>query len=218
MRGLFITFEGIDGCGKTSQVRALADRLRGRALDPVETREPGGTVAGNAIREILFREMSPPLAPEAELHLFAAARAQHVRELILPALEAGRIVLCDRYTDATVAYQGHGRRLDLELIREINRLATGGLAPDLTIILDLPVGDALARISDRDGCAEDAANRFDLESVQFHERVRAAYLSMAAEEPARFRVVEGAGSREEVSSRVDAAVTPVIQAWQSRDS
>ena len=149
MRGLFITFEGIDGCGKSTQINLLAEELLRRALGVVVTREPGGTAIGEAVREVLVSDPSVNIAPKAELLFIVGARAQHVAELIRPALEAGQVVLSDRYTDSTVAFQGHGRGLDLDMIDRLNSFATGGLLPDLTIVFDLDPSVARARLRAR---------------------------------------------------------------------
>jgi dTMP kinase len=203
VRGAFITFEGTDGSGKTTQLRRTAERLSAEGIDHIVTREPGGTSAGLAIRSLVLETRSPALVPESELLLYAADRAQHVRETILPALERGAVVLCDRFADATVAYQGYGRGLDLALIRDLNQIATGGLAPDLTILFDVAVASSLARLAARRGAE---ATRFDLEARAFHERVRAGYLAIAEAEPRRVRVVDASGSIDEVSRAVDALV------------
>ena len=207
MRGAFITFEGTDGSGKTTQVRACAAHLAARGLPCVVTREPGGTDAGLAIRSLVLEPRSPALAPESELLLYAADRAQHVRETIEPALADGSVVLCDRYADATVAYQGYGRRLDLDLIAELNRIATCGLMPDLTLLFDLPVDVSLARLATRSG---EAPTRFDLEAREFHERVRSGYLAIAEAEPARVYVVDATGTVEEISARAVEIVDSVV--------
>jgi len=192
--GYFITFEGIEGCGKTTQLRLLKERLQGAGLQVTSTREPGGCPIADKMRAILLDSENSAITPLAELLLYAAARAQHVQEVIVPALERGEIVLCDRFTDATLSYQGHGRKLDLATIGELNRLATGGVEPQLTVLIDCPVevglSRALARIEATSGAREE---RFELESVLFHERVRQGYLSLAAAFPARFVIVDGSG-------------------------
>jgi dTMP kinase len=208
VQGAFITFEGADGSGKTTQVRRLAERLAARGVPHLVTREPGGTAAGLAIRALLLEPRTPPLAPDAELLLYAADRAQHVRETLRPALAEGRLVLCDRYADATVAYQGHGRGLDLGVIAELNRIATGGLAPDLTLVFDVDVDEAARRMRARAGV--EAPTRFDLEAREFHARVRAAYLCVAEAEPGRVRVLDAAGAVDEVADRVWSAVEPFV--------
>ena len=205
---LFITFEGIEGCGKTTQLRHLAERLEAAGHAVLTTREPGGCPIADAVRGILLDSANRDMAPRTELLLYAAARAQHVEEVIRPALAAGRTVLCDRYCDATLAYQGYGRGLDLELIAELNRIASGGLVPDLTLLLDFPAEKGLARARARnagnDGPDE---GRFEAESLAFHRRVRDGYLQLAAAHE-RFRLVDARGERDEVARRVAGAVLP----------
>ena len=205
--GFFITFEGIEGCGKTTQLRLLKERLEASGERVGSTREPGGCPIADKMRAILLDAENSAITPLAELLLYAAARAQHVREVIVPALERGEIVLCDRFTDATVAYQGDGRGLDSATIEQLNLLATGGLQPGLTVLIDCPVqvglARALARIESTDGAREE---RFELESVRFHERVRAGYLRLAASSPERFLVVDGSGDLAQTEARVIAAL------------
>ncbi|WP_429885448.1 dTMP kinase [Geoalkalibacter halelectricus] len=204
---LFITFEGIEGSGKTTQIRRLATHLRERGHAVVQTREPGGCRIADAIRSILLDAANANLVPTAELLLYAAARRQHVEEIIQPALAGGHIVLCDRFTDATLAYQGFGRGLSLDLIAELNRLAGADLVPDLTLLFELPVatglGRALGRIEQSDGPAED---RFEQESLVFHERVRQGYLTLAEQNPHRFRLIAAAGAPDEVFAQAAAAI------------
>jgi dTMP kinase len=206
----FITFEGVEGCGKTTQLRRLADRLSDRGIPFILTREPGGCPIADDIRGILLDAKNSALKPEAELLLYAAARAQHVQQVIRPALAAGTHVLCDRFTDATIAYQGYGRGLDLSLIRQLNGIATDGLTPDLTILLDCPVETglhrALARINASTGLREE---RFELESLEFHRRVRDGYLQLAAAEPNRITVVDGNRDIDEIEK----ALTRTILEW-----
>ncbi|HKZ16145.1 MAG TPA: dTMP kinase [Geobacteraceae bacterium] len=203
----FITFEGIEGCGKTTQMKLLSERLAKKGYPVVVTREPGGCPIALKIREILLDAANSAMVPLAELFLYAAARAQHVAEIIKPALDAGDIVLCDRFTDATIAYQGFGRELDLPLIEELNRLATGQVQPQLTILIDCPVeiglSRAISRIDSTTGAREE---RFELESVQFHRRVRDGYLRLAAENPDRFIVIDGNRNIEGVEETINDAV------------
>jgi dTMP kinase len=205
--GCFITFEGPEGCGKTTQMKLLANCLAEKGSPVVLTREPGGCPIADKIREVLLDAANGGMVPLTELFLYAAARAQHVSEVITPALEAGKIVLCDRFTDATVAYQGHGRQLDLALIEQLNRLATGQLRPHLTILLDCPVEvgleRALARIEATTGAKEE---RFEQESIQFHHRVRTGYLQLAAAEPDRFVVIDGNQDVMDVQAAITTAV------------
>lgn len=196
MKGRFITFEGIDGSGKSTQLGLLQSALSGRGIEIVRTLEPGGTSLGRKLREA-FLETDEEVAPMAELLLFAADRAQHVNFLIKPAMEEGKIVISDRYADATVAYQGAGRGFDGDVIRSVIDLATGGLKPDLTLFYDLPIDVAIARASNRNG-DEAKNNRMDAETHDFYERVRSKYLEIAAREPGRFKVIDATGTPEEI--------------------
>lgn len=200
-----ITFEGIEGSGKSTQIRLLEEHLRGLGWQVVVTREPGGCRIADAIRHILLDPDNTQLASTAELLLYAAARAQHVAEVIRPALTQGAIVLCDRYIDATVAYQGYGRGLDLGLIEELNRLASDGVQPNLTLLFDLPVEEGLNRARSRNEHAVVNEGRFEAESLAFHRRVRDGYLALAREER-RFCVIDASGSREAVSRRLETAI------------
>ena len=208
----FITFEGIEGCGKTTQIRLLSAVLAEAGNRVTLTREPGGCPIADKVRAILLDADNKAMTPSAELLLYAAARAQHVSEIIAPALERGDIVLCDRFTDATLAYQGYGRNLDRETILRLNNLATAGYRPDLTILIDCPVETGLKRALERINAASRADSssereeRFELESRQFHQRVRDGYLALAAQEPHRFVIVDGDGSREAISAAIAAAV------------
>lgn len=183
---MFITLEGPEGAGKTTQLRALADYLRGCGYDVVTTREPGGTPIGDQIRHVLHDTANVAMSPTAEVLLYAASRAQLVAEVIQPALAAGRVVLCDRYADSTMAYQGYGRGLDRDALAALTAVATGGLRPDLTLLLDLDVARGLARRRDEG----EEMNRLDLETIEFHRRVRAGYLALAAAEPARWQLID----------------------------
>lgn len=209
--GFFITFEGIEGCGKSTQLARLAELLQGSGHRVRTTREPGGCPIADAVRRILLDSANHAMDCRSELLLYAAARAQHVAEVIRPALAAGEIVLCDRFSDATLAYQGYGRGLALALIEDLNRIATDGLVPDLTLLLDFPVETGLARArsrnSDRSGPDE---GRFEEESLAFHDRVRAGYLTLARNQD-RFRVIDATGSMGEVAGRIAAAALPCLQ-------
>lgn len=195
-----ITFEGIDGCGKSTQMRLLEQYLTERGVAVISTREPGGTELGRKVRSALLDGGKGSVEPLAELLLYAADRAQHVRQVIMPALAEGKVVLSDRFYDATTVYQGYARGFDLKLVNQLNELATGGLKPDLTLLFDLDAETGLKRTWRRGDEAGLAArpDRLDQEPVEFHERVRKAYLEIAAREPQRFRVIPAAGSVEEI--------------------
>ena len=211
MKGFFITVEGIEGSGKSTQTKLLAPYLEtgGRAV--TLTREPGGTPIGDEVRKILLDPVHTALDPKAELLLYAASRAQHIREIILPALEAGRIVLCDRFSDATLAYQGHGRGLDREMIRSLDHVATGGLRPDLTLLLDIETATGLSRARGRNSSSGlDAEARFENEALSFHERVRKGYLLLAKEEPERFQVIDASLSPENVQAEIRRSVDAAL--------
>ncbi len=208
---IFITFEGIEGCGKTTQLARLAEKLRARGRQVLTTREPGGCPIADAIRKILLDPGNSDLAPRAELLLYAAARAQHVEEVVKPALEQGVLVLCDRFTDATLAYQGFGRGLDRNLIAELNDLAAGGLTPDLTLLLDMPVEHGLNRALGRNARSNlEQEGRFEAESLAFHQRVREGYLAICQNLP-RYARIDALGSIEVVEERIDAAVTDFLK-------
>lgn len=192
-RGRFITLEGIEGVGKTTHGPFITERLRARGHDCVLTREPGGTMLGEALRAVLLDPALPAMAPLTELLLLFAARAEHLARVIEPALAAGRWVVCDRFTDATFAYQGGGRGVDARAIATLEQLVQGDLRPDLTLLFDAPVALALERTGSRGG-----ADRFERERHDFFEGVRGAYLARAAAEPARFRLVDAGGTLEAV--------------------
>lgn len=214
MSGIFLTFEGLDGSGKTTQLRLLADELKRRGFDVVTTREPGGTLLGKRIRALVLEDENAPV-PLAELLLFAADRAQHLETLVKPALAAGKIVISDRYADATAAYQGAGRGFQEEKIRQTTELATGGFKPDLTLFFDLPTEKALARTGNRADDGE-ALNRLDKETIDFFERVRQAYLEIAAAGPIRFRVIESSGSINEIHAETLRVVTEFLNSRQNK--
>jgi len=203
MRGPFITFEGIEGSGKSTQIHLLANYLSAHGRTVMLTREPGGTAIGDQVRRILLDPANTQLDSKAELLLYAAGRAQHLAELIAPELASGKIVLCDRFSDATLAYQGYGRGLDLELIRTLDRLVTDQMRPDLTILLDIDAAAGLARARGRNslGGLESEA-RFENEDLSFHERVRQGYLELAKGEPARFRIVDASLQPEAVQKKL----------------
>jgi dTMP kinase len=207
---LFITFEGPEGSGKSTQARLLTRRLRREGYPSLLTREPGGTRIGRQIRQVILSPGHREMSPEAELGLYFSDRAQHLREVVWPALDSGRIVVCDRFTDSTLAYQGYGRGISRRLILSLDRILTGGFRPDVTLLLDVPADEGLfrARRRNRDRALRREA-RFEGETLAFHERVRRGYLEMARREPGRFLVLsaEGARSRvhEEVWARLEGA-------------
>lgn len=208
----FITFEGIEGSGKTTQIHLLASKL-GQARHRVyTTREPGGCSIADQIRSILLDPRNQALDHRAELLLYAAARAQHVAEVIRPALHSGQLVLCDRFCDATIAYQGYGRQLDPELIGQLNCLAAGDCRPDLTLLFDLPVEIGLGRALRREREQHDTSEgRFEREALEFHQRIRDGYLSLAAEEPKRFRIITAQASPEQVAQQVNEAIQEYLK-------
>jgi len=208
MAGVFITFEGIDGCGKSTQLRLLTSELRARRLEVVTTREPGGTTLGQKLRAALL-DVKEQVDPLAELLVFAADRAHHVRTLLLPALAQNKIVISDRYADATVAYQGSGRGFKPELIEQIVELATDGLTPDLTLLFDLTVAESAIRTRRR--VAAKRNDRLDSERVEFHERVRQAYLDIAKTNPDRVRVIDARGSAQQTHELAMNIVIPFLE-------
>lgn len=207
--GVFITVEGMEGSGKSTQVGLLADYLRGMQLCVTETREPGGTEIGETIRPVLLSPSSEEISAETELLLMLACRADHVERVIRPALERGEVVISDRYADATVAYQGYGRGIDLERIRGLNEAATGGLSPDLTVLLDLDVEAGLARVEGRSGKIR--TDRFERETLEFHKRVREGYRDVASQEPDRVKVVEANEGTEAVQNRIRVIVGEFLE-------
>jgi dTMP kinase len=209
---MFVTFEGIEGCGKSTQCRLLAAWLEELGHKVLRTREPGGSALGRTLRSILLNVENRDLTPESELFLYLADRAQHVGRIIRPHLEQGWTVLCDRYADSTVVYQGYGRGLDPDLLHSFNDVAVAGLWPDLTLLIDLPVEDGLRRAMDRNARERQCASegRFEAESLSFHGRIRNGYLRWAALHPDRFRIIDGLGTPEEVQARVRAQVSPVL--------
>ena len=200
----FVTFEGTEGSGKTTQVRMAAERLRQKSIPHIVTEEPGGTPMGVKIREVLLNHQSFSITPLTELFLFQAARCQHVETVIRPALQKNKIVLCDRFTDATVAYQGAGRGLDKDVIQHLNRLATLSLKPDKTFLFDIPVAEGLKRALDRinGGASSLREDRFETEALQFHQRVRNEYLLLAQAEPKRFIMIDATKEIEELHHEI----------------
>lgn len=208
MKGLFITFEGGEGSGKSTQILALKKRLEAIGREVIETREPGGTPLGESIRHLLQHdEAGNGMSAESELLLFAASRAQHVRELIAPALADGKIVLCDRFLDSSAIYQGVARALDAQQVKAINEFAVGLTKPDLTILIDLSPEVGLARVQARSNGEFD---RMEQENIEFFQAVRTGYLDLAAVEPERFYVLDGSQSVEELSEAIGAIVDAKI--------
>lgn len=199
---MFITFEGPEGSGKTTQIQALFRYLEHLGYDVVLTREPGGTRIGDQVRRVLLDPENQEMLPEAEILLFSASRAQLVGELVRPALARGAIVICDRFADSTMAYQGYGHRLDLEMLRTITRFATGGLTPELTVYLDIEVEEGLRRKRTAGQGDADGWNRLDQKAIAFHNRVRQGYLTLAAAEPDRWLVLNAARSRDAIQQDI----------------
>ena len=196
--GKFISLEGIEGCGKSTQARLLAQYIAGLGISVVLTREPGGTLIGERIRDILLDPANIGMTSITELMLYIASRAQHVSEIIMPALSDGKIVICERFSDATAAYQGFARGLDLKIIENLTRIAINSLEPDLTIVLDLKVENGLLRAKKRGN----QSDRLESEDIEFHNKVRNGYLSLAREFPQRIKVVDGEGTVDEVHHRI----------------
>lgn len=194
-RAPFITFEGVEGAGKTTLARRLTEWLSEQGAPVLLTREPGGSELGKHLRPLILHQ---PLDAYAELFLLLADRRQHTLQVITPALEQGTWVVCDRYADSTLVYQGYGRGLSLDLLRQLNAIATNGSQPDLTVLIDLPVEDALARAND--------PNRFEAEAIEFHQRIRAGYLQEAANSPERYAVLDGQAAPETLLERLKAIV------------
>jgi dTMP kinase len=208
--GRFITFEGPEGGGKTTQVEHLCRRLEQAGVVVFQTREPGGTPVGVELRAMLLVPDRPALTPETEALLMCADRAQHVSEVIRPALAAGTVVVCDRYADSTLAYQGFGGGVDLASLEAVTRFATGGLQPDLTVLIDLDVRLGLARKHRASRAGEDDLNRIDLRDVSYHERVRDGFRTLARREPGRFLVVDGAQPPELISDQIWSRVSRLV--------
>jgi len=201
--GYFITFEGVEGCGKTTQIRLLAEHLITQGFSTTLTREPGGCAIADKIRAILLDADNRDMSPMTELMLYAAARAQHVSDVIVPALDAGNVLLCDRFCDATLAYQSFGRGIDRRIIDILNSHACQGVAPDLTVLIDCDPSVGLARARLRiESSSGPREERFELEELSFHNRVREGYRQLALEQSSRFIVIEGDGSLEDISKTI----------------
>ncbi|MDU0206067.1 dTMP kinase [Paenibacillus sp. MAH-36] len=205
MNGIFITFEGPDGSGKTTQLKKLGEELKKLGHDVLVTREPGGTAISDKIRSIILDPVNEEMVDQAEVLLYAASRAQHVHQLILPALEAGRIVLCDRFIDASVAYQGYGLGLDVEQVKAISRYASSGLQATRTFILDVPVEVSMARLHQRASGATTTAeqlDRIEQKHVDYHSRVREGFHQIASDHPERVRVIDANRSVDEIAADI----------------
>ncbi len=209
--GRFLTLEGGEGSGKSTQARVIADMLRARGVEVVQTREPGGSPGAEEVRAALLSGAVQPLGADVEALLFAAARADHVAQTIRPALEAGRWVICDRFIDSTRVYQGAVGKVDVRLLRALERVAAAHARPDLTLILDLPSEIGLERAQVRGKGA--VADRFEREGLAFHQAVRDAFLDLAREDPDRCAVVDASGTAEEVAARIADTVTRRLGAW-----
>lgn len=204
---MFITFEGIEGCGKSTQITLLEQALATRSRRVLRTREPGGCPIADQIRAVLLDAANRAMVPMTELMLYGAARAQHLAEVVRPALAQGQIVLCDRFSDATRAYQAFGRGLDRQLIEQINQLACQDLSPDITLLLDCPVEIGLARAQQRIAATSGPREeRFELEALAFHQRVRDGYLTLAAEQPQRFVTLDATATPEQVAVVIEQVV------------
>lgn len=208
---MFITFEGIEGCGKTTQIRRLEKRLTHCGISLLSTLEPGGTTIGMTIRQILLDSRNKNLSPLAELILYAADRAQHIEEIIKPALSQGQWVLCDRFADATIAYQGSARGMDMTLIRTLNDVITQGIRPNITFLLDCPVEMGLERALKRNReQVQDGQDRFEQERLDFHRAVQKCYLELAGKEDKRFVIIDAALPEDEVEQEIFRFLTPYV--------
>lgn len=215
---LFIVFEGIEGSGKTTQVKKAGDYLAEREIPFIITSEPGGTRLGKELRQLLLHRTTLPLGVKTELLLFAADRAQHVEEIIIPALREGKVVLCDRFSDATIAYQGYGRGWDIDTIIRMNDFATQSLKPHLTFLIDVPVTTGLRRVASRASAhraggtvTEIPDDRFERERETFHTRVREGYLHIAAQETDRFRVIDGSRGIDDIHDEIRRSLQELLE-------
>ncbi len=208
MDGKLIVFEGVEGCGKTTQLERSRQWLEARHPNVISTREPGGTQLGAGIRQLLLQSEDEPIHDRTELLLYAADRAQHVEKFLRPQLERGALILCDRYTDSTIAYQGYGRGLDLKLIDQLNQVATSGLQSDLTLWLDLPVELGFERMKQRG-----KRDRIEQASLDFHRRVQAGFVRLAQENPDRIVRIDSSGSEFSVAEQIKAAISQALTRW-----
>jgi dTMP kinase len=207
--GLFITFEGVEGCGKSTQTDTLLEYLRSNDVPVTLSREPGGTPLGEAFRQILLDTAQSDMLPLTELFLYLASRAEHVAKVILPALLRGEVVISDRYADASVAYQGGGRGLGRETVERLNQVATGGVKPDVTFLMDLDPEEGIARLLR--GRGDGARDRIESEVLEFHKKVREAYIEIAESEPARFEVIDASLPRKDIAAIVARRVDGLLE-------
>lgn len=211
MTGRFVTFEGPDGAGKTTQMKMLGEKLAGEGIRVSYTREPGGTRISEEIRKLLLDPANKEMVYRTEALLYAAARAQHVEEFIRPAVAEGKFVLCDRFSDSTIAYQGYGRGIEMEFLEKLNKMATAGVVPDMTFILDIEPSAGIARISERRTVSTgENKDRIESEGLSFHVRVREGFLKLAQENPGRCRVINAAKDQEEISMEIYRLVKEVL--------
>lgn len=206
MRGLFISFEGIEGTGKTTQARILADNLKEKGYEVVLTEEPGGTYIGRQIREVLLDVKHKEMHHITELLLYNASRSQHINELILPAINEGKLVITDRFSYSTTAYQGYGRGIDLNLIDSLDRITTGKLRPDITFLLDIDVETGLRR-----NRGANKVDRMELENINFHQRVRNGFIELAGKEPERIKVIDASGRMEDIGNKIIGLMNDLLQ-------
>ncbi|MFV2082173.1 MAG: dTMP kinase [bacterium] len=203
MKGILVTFEGIEGSGKSTLITLVSDAFKQIGVEQFVTREPGGTDLGKSLRKVLLDPQGVDITPLAELFLYAADRAQHINEVLLPAIKAGKAVLCDRFSDATEAYQGYGRSIPLKIVKAVIDQAREGLIPDLTVLLDLPPAKSLVRVRKRNiRNSSTDETRFDDEELAFHERVREGYLAISGREPERFLILDGMASPDDLARKV----------------
>ncbi len=202
---LFITFEGIEGCGKSTQAKYMAEYIKNLGFEVLHTREPGGPAISEKIRELLLDKNHQEMLSETELLLYMASRSQHTGEWIIPALKAGKIVICDRYYDSTIAYQGAGRSLDYEFITRLTRFATYGLIPNITILLDLPVEEGMKRMTHK------KLDRLELENIEFHRKVRKGFLAVAKEETDRYIIIDASQSVEAINKIIEAIISSKLK-------
>ncbi|HUU51234.1 MAG TPA: dTMP kinase [Nitrospinota bacterium] len=211
--GTFITFEGVEGCGKTTQIMMLRDYLLEKNYQVKITREPGGTAIGDQIRKILLNDDNKNISRETELLLITACRVQHIKEVIIPALKQDKVVLCDRFFDSTFAYQGYGRNIDLEFIKRLNKIVSCNIEPDLTILLDLDPLEGLKRANKRNSkkAVSEREERFEKETLEFHKRIRIGFLELAQKSQERIKVIDGNGKIEEIQKTIRSYTDEILR-------